>query len=866
MSGRFTIAPVVIGAAVLAATAVADDWVSMSQPKSLSEEIAGGAVPGGSAQKGRLVRLANTTAGAKDGRLVVTYADANLSSTVWDPQTLTHPPRDVFARYSDDDGKTWSAPVNISNSAGSYSAVTDHDGDGADSPYYGDCDKATVAAAGDVIVVTWVGKYAPEPHWTWGQSGVSAMQGTVTYDDPGVPFPREVPFSAVYLALSTDGGSTWTRGDVLTSSPPLQLTYGRRDAINDVHRGSGKKWVVTWQEDPLGLQPGEAEGPGEGASGAKGSPGTDVWYTWVEDIVADPTALVAHRAPLSNHSYYDMTYPDPILVGKPGAHEAHAATRPNISLVKVGAAFTAILAYEESKGSEEGSASIGKKVQYHAFPYQAPIVNGACECMVHGDAGATLSPLDENSRRVRFVAQSPNGVDPAIFVFWRQGIENEGGPGDIVGRIALTLDPPAVAAATSRNFSSSTPTATDANLSDATSAVPQEDARAHRAILRGSFLALGFSYTRDLELAETTTTENYDFWLRRSHDGGVTWSAAANLSQLPKTENVLEPRLVAPAASIGPDPSLVVAFGTETNVNDALGELPVPGDVEILRSRDLGATWSDAMTMAGGADPERESQLVVGEDAARIWAVWMASGATEEMMYAELTNEWFTPGDVLRVRFAEVGAIVDTEFDAVHHQHLKLRFAAGSVTGRVRAEVFGPLGDAMPTLIPTPLASFELAAGKANVAKVCHLPASGRYLLRFTHLEKGLGPFVVETGRKLPPRGKDRKIVIAPDLLTLVGHWSVQLLAGGTFDVELRPFGSFAGTPAMGLTLPGGDSFDCSGYAEQEDGVVRYVGMPSIETGTHRIDLLGFGSKKDRCILEIRPTQPKPGDAVIDIP
>ena len=46
---------------------------------------------------------------------------------------------------------------------------------------------------------------------------------------------------------------------------------------NDAPMG---KWIITWQEDPHGLQIGGADGPGDGASGANVTHGTDIWYTF----------------------------------------------------------------------------------------------------------------------------------------------------------------------------------------------------------------------------------------------------------------------------------------------------------------------------------------------------------------------------------------------------------------------------------------------------------------------------------------------------------------------------------------------------------------------------------------------------------
>ncbi|MFG0316046.1 MAG: choice-of-anchor O protein, partial [Planctomycetota bacterium JB042] len=523
----------------------AQDWASEERPLDLSEELPSGADPGGAAFKGKILRLTKTSGGLRDGRLVVVYADANHDEIVWAPRSLDHLPRDVFARTSDDEGKTWSDPVNLSNSAGSFSASTDWDGDGVDETYWGDCSKANVFSVGDSVVVSWVSKYAPEPGWTFGTSGASSLQGTISYPDLDVyPNTRVVPYAAVWCAISNDGGTTWAYGDVATQNPPLQLSYGNRDAIQDVHRGTSGRWVMTWQEDPEGLQPGDAEGPGLGASGAKGSKGTDVWYTYTADIVNDPLAILANRTPLTNHSTYDATQVHFPLVGQAGTVENHASTRANLFLMKDGAIFRALVAYEETKGIQD--VLEGKTVNYHSFPFDQPVQNGP-DTARSGAPGTTLTDLLENSRRVRFVAQPPSGVDPAICIFWKQGLEAQGAPSDILLKTSLTLDEAAVDAAPILNVSANTPAATPLDLANPTMLDPFEDARAHRAYMRGSFVMVGFTYTPNQALARYTNLENYDFWVRRSFDGGATWAAPRNLSNLPKDLACREPRVVGPA-------------------------------------------------------------------------------------------------------------------------------------------------------------------------------------------------------------------------------------------------------------------------------------------------------------------------------
>ena len=225
------------------------------------------------AAKSRLVRLAN-------GTLVAAYCDAvadDPAKYVYDLKAdVERPARDIFVRTCDSAGadcadpRNWTAPVNISKTAAQSSIDTDWTGDTDGSaertPFHGDSGKPNIFGSGDRVVVTWVDKYCP------GDGGQPTAQRTVTYLERN---EREVPFSCVYAAHASGnvGASVdWT---------VKRLTDGSRDAHQDVNRGmQNGGWAVIWQEDPRGLQPGEAEGPGDGASGARVSLGTDVWYTY----------------------------------------------------------------------------------------------------------------------------------------------------------------------------------------------------------------------------------------------------------------------------------------------------------------------------------------------------------------------------------------------------------------------------------------------------------------------------------------------------------------------------------------------------------------------------------------------------------
>ena len=121
---------------------------------------------------------------------------------------------------------------------------------------------------------------------------VSGSQGTSDMADEGLPLIGELPYAAVWAARGVmlppgdDGLSTfvWFKAERLTS------------AVRDANRPEaacvkGAGCVVTWQEDPDGMRPGEGEGPGEGWSGAIAHHQTDTWYSYIHwddfDLVID---------------------------------------------------------------------------------------------------------------------------------------------------------------------------------------------------------------------------------------------------------------------------------------------------------------------------------------------------------------------------------------------------------------------------------------------------------------------------------------------------------------------------------------------------------------------------------------------------
>ncbi|MDX2479888.1 MAG: hypothetical protein QNK24_06080, partial [Desulfuromusa sp.] len=94
-----------------------------------------------------------------------------------------------------------------------------------------------------------------------------------------------MPYSAVWVARGiiatsadvTKGVGRYV-GDIVWFKPE-RLTSARRDA-NQIFMGAadGAGFGISWQEDPGGLRPGEAKGPGPGWGGATTNHKTDIWY------------------------------------------------------------------------------------------------------------------------------------------------------------------------------------------------------------------------------------------------------------------------------------------------------------------------------------------------------------------------------------------------------------------------------------------------------------------------------------------------------------------------------------------------------------------------------------------------------------
>jgi hypothetical protein len=699
------------------------------------------------------IALSDGTAGDKpkiqragDGSLVVAYGDApDNSRLVYDVKAqVERPARDIFVKTCKPDAtKTcdnladWSAAVNISQSSDKSSISTEWRGtlEPGLKAYPGDIDKPNIKTSGPVMVLTWVSKYCPDGDL--GTADVQApVQRAIRYLERD---SRVIPFSCTWVARSTNNGVNW--------SLPVQLSTGLRDAIQDASGGNfntdTKKGQIniSWQEDPQGLQLGEADGPGDGASGANVNGGTDVWYTYAtvdlsvagtpaDDFVLSPAqrltdnwqglyGLAGSLNPIFDGSGANV---DPATVEKGIA----GAARPNIGMV----GSTAIIAYEETKGS--GGLDEGKFVRYHAFPYNTVPATAA------GKAGCVISNPLKNARRVRFLTQSPADAGTGgiqIAIFWKEGIYDKGGPSDIVVRRGMGGLQPAnmvpvvdAACATSdyataialtsakgENISSRAPSLTDADngLADDTEANYTENALAHRGVLRGGDLWIGYSYTTDL-VKLWAQLDNYNFWLRKftfdTAAGTGSWGLPKNVTNIEdKRINVREPRIFGtPKSSTTACPTgnpddptttdatlcqntavVYLAWGTQENVSPYVAEGGADLGVYITASLDSAQTFFAPIRYSVAAGPlfqddesAYESQVVTQPDGRRFFGVWNQSAASTGETKAEYASGDITlvvPPPVTEVIEGDDGGCTMARGKASFDPTLPLLSAAGAL-------------------------------------------------------------------------------------------------------------------------------------------------------------------------------------------
>lgn len=618
--------------------------------------------------------------------------------------------QDVFAAVSYDDGATWSA-TNLSRSA-ARTSFTRPDGRAVS----GDTTKAVVTLRGTHLLVTWESFYCPDPAPGAvdpgdDPMGVAGAQGQVDYAAQGFPGVGVLPYRCLWAAR---GGVV---GGAVVWLGPEQLTSGVRDALQDNSSGiPGVGFAIAWQEDPWGLRPGEGSGQGEGWMGASVNPGTDLWYTriaWADFLRADPGDPTRPAVPFAPPvrmtdnapCYYGEVHPGTLpplvgslptygycatrcvdhdsagfcvdasgraLTGRTGASRASLALVPATDAGGTKGA-AAVLGWEESKGGVEGQ---GKHAMYLSWPrFDAPTA------VASGDRLDLPGPDgEENARRVRLIVQSPGDAGPGgtrVVALYRQGLTSPAGPADVFMRRAVDGYGFAAFVPGAVNVSSGRPTPTgqtwpEHSLLDPSGADPADDAKAHRAVLRGSFLAVAYTWTGRLDRASRGEA-GYDVFVRRSFDGGASFTAADGFYEPPRRISdaaaggytAIEPRLVGtPGSLLGPggapvtpddrrDPTVLhLVFGTAPQGVVPAADVGRYTNLWYARTADAGEGWSvqpsldpvapDAVPglLAGGAPAQVASQARSSPGGDRLDVVWTEADASGTRVMWRRLSDW----------------------------------------------------------------------------------------------------------------------------------------------------------------------------------------------------------------------------------
>lgn len=239
---------------------------------------------------------------------------------------------DVFVALSQDDGETWKA-INISRTGDKSSIDVNFWGQGELEPYFGTSFKPVIKTQGNNILVAWNDKYCPsgnpqgfenvgteeDPEYAEDLYLVNGPQGTINYEgseyfgEELVP-AYEVPFSCIWTAR---GVYDEDEKEVVWHAP-MQLTTGRRDTNKIGIASSAEGFVMTWQEDPVGLRPGGGSGPGDGWSGASTNHKSDIWYSYIpmgteeEPYFSATDGSVTEDDTTKPKSAFNLSYPVPV--------------------------------------------------------------------------------------------------------------------------------------------------------------------------------------------------------------------------------------------------------------------------------------------------------------------------------------------------------------------------------------------------------------------------------------------------------------------------------------------------------------------------------------------------------------------------
>jgi hypothetical protein len=232
----------------------------------------------------------------EDGNFIYNRTDAKPLVAVYAQQIPETGASDVFAAVSRDDGNTWKR-TNLSRAADLSSFELENG-----TEYYGDVMKPNLVVRDNYALVAWQSKFCrggrplysrsefledeegnptsePNPYYEDDIYGVGGPQRSHDYTEDGFPEVGEIPYYCLWIARGTVDPVT---ADISWRKPE-RLTSGRRDVYQISVTGvKNVGFGIIWQEDPEGVRPGEAAGPGHGWSGATTNHTTDIWYSFIK--------------------------------------------------------------------------------------------------------------------------------------------------------------------------------------------------------------------------------------------------------------------------------------------------------------------------------------------------------------------------------------------------------------------------------------------------------------------------------------------------------------------------------------------------------------------------------------------------------
>jgi hypothetical protein len=287
----------------------------------------------------------------------------------------------------------------------------------------------------------------------------------------------------------------------------------------------------------------------------------------------------------------------------------------------------ALLTDSDTDHDDRYKPDMGKNVIYHSFDFANPEVVGSGDIInlpetddagnivllrnedgsLYQDWEGNYVPAYENARRIRFISQpetSAKGSGLVLVALYRQGEEGGGKPADIfmrrmvLGQDSDTSNPNPYRFGNftqgAQNLSSVTPTVlwtnpydTDApekmlrwgwspaNLNDKSAANPHTDARAHRGALSGDELIIGYIWTPNWG---RRGNDKYDFYIRRSFNGGKSWTTD------PKASEAIEHHVVFRVPVLDPDTQTVTWEDEVMTTSYGIGVAEPPRNVSNLRN------------------------------------------------------------------------------------------------------------------------------------------------------------------------------------------------------------------------------------------------------------------------------------------